>query len=243
LRIVLGDQVALRGISLSVAYGARVAVIGPNGAGKSTLLRALSGLARLASGEILVHGTSLSADPWLARRAVGVVGHQPMLYPDLTAAENLRFYAQLYSLDRVSERVATGLERVGLLDRAASRVGTLSRGMVQRLSLARALLHEPSILLLDEAESGLDSAATELLLQVLDGEASRRTVLLASHDLAFVQAAASEMVILRHGRVAERLPLDGHSGGWLQDRYAEVLARPISRAVTPAPELAGARRL
>ena len=227
LRVILGEQVALRGIDLTVQAGSRVALVGANGAGKSTLLRALAGLVRVDAGEIAINGTPLAVDPWQARRAIGLVAHKPMLYPELTAAENLRFYARLYGLDQPSERVAAGLNRVGLADRADSRVGTLSRGMAQRLALARALLHEPSILLLDEAESGLDSAATERLLGVLHAEAGQRTVILASHDLGFVQAAADDVVMLKAGRVASTLPLANRSAEWLRERYAEVLAVPV----------------
>ena len=162
-----------------------------------------------------------------------------MLYPELSAAENLRFYARLYGLDDIAARVTGGLKRVDLLDRANSRTDTLSRGMVQRLALARALLHEPSILLLDEAESGLDAVATDLLLDILRAEAGRRTVILASHDLGFVRAAADEVVLMRAGRVADRLQVAGESLSWLQDRYAEVLAHaPGARDTTRQPVIA-----
>jgi heme exporter protein A len=237
LRVILGEQVALRGVNLSVRAGICVALVGPNGAGKSTLLRALAGLVRPESGHVSLDGRPLASDPWYARRAIGFVGHQPMLYPELTAAENLRFYGRLYGLDRLNERVRAGLTQVQLLDRADSRADTLSRGMMQRLALARALLHEPSILLLDEAESGLDATATDLLLGILHAQAGQRTVILASHDLGFVQAAADEVVILRNGRVIERLMLADGSRARLHERYADVLARPTTRG----PATSGAR--
>src|SRR5262249_12368354 len=158
-------------------------VVGPNGAGKSTLLRVVAGLLRPTSGDILIQGQSVAGDPWAARRAVGMVGHQSMLHPDLTARENLAVYARLYGLDRIGARVAAGLDSVDLTTRAANRIATFSRGMTQRLALARALLHEPAILLLDEAESGLDARARDRLLTALD---NTRTAILASHDLAYV---------------------------------------------------------
>lgn len=245
LRVILGEQFALRGVSLKIRAGSRVALVGANGAGKSTLLRALAGLVRPESGEIAIHGTRLAVDPWRARRAIGFVAHQPMLYPELTANENLSFYARLYGLDQIPERVAGGLARVGLSDRSKSRVGTLSRGMLQRLALARALIHEPSILLLDEAESGLDAVATGLLLDVLQAETGLRTVILASHDLGFVRAAADEVIMLRAGRIAVTGQLAGQPLTWLQQRYAEVLATPTASSVArPGPVCAeGARRL
>lgn len=243
LRVVLGEQTALNGVSLSVVAGSRVALIGPNGAGKSTLLRALAGLVRPEGGEIALFGAALRSDPWRARRVIGMVAHQPMLYPDLTAAENLQFYAQLYGLDAVRDRVSEGLARVGLADQAESRASALSRGMQQRLSLARALIHEPPILLLDEAESGLDAAATDLLLRLLREAAGQRTVILTSHDLGFVQAAATEVHILLAGRVAERISLTGQSASWLQERYVEALARPVERQRNRNHTLAGAPTL
>ncbi|MCC7367630.1 MAG: ABC transporter ATP-binding protein [Chloroflexi bacterium] len=225
LRVVLGDQTVLRGIDLTAAAGSRVGLVGPNGAGKSTLLRALAGLLRPERGTILLNGVELAEDPWHGRRAVGVVGHQPMLYPELTARENLQFYARLYGLPDAGARADEGLRRVGLEERAGSRAGALSRGMLQRVALARALLHDPSILLLDEAESGLDAVATDHLLDVLRAEHGRRTVILASHDLSFVQAAAEHVVLLRAGRVVETLDLAGQTLSWLQEQYANVLTR------------------
>jgi ABC-type multidrug transport system ATPase subunit len=125
LRVLLGDQPALRGVDLSIASGSRVALVGPNGAGKSTLLRVLAGLVRPASGDVRVHGQSLAADPWGARRAIGLVAHYSMLHPDLTARENLSVYARLYALDGVEQRVESALLSVGLLERSSSRVANL----------------------------------------------------------------------------------------------------------------------
>jgi ABC-type multidrug transport system ATPase subunit len=249
LRVVLGDLTALRGIDLTVGRGTRLALVGPNGAGKSTLLRVLAGLLRPQAGDVRIEGRSLAADPCHARRAVGLVGHQSMLHPDLSARENLTVFARLYGLDRDAERVETGLRSVGLLGRADARASTLSRGMLQRLALARALLHRPSILLLDEAETGLDARAHEMLVAALDaapsdgvpganpGASSRngvtppgRTVVLASHDLGFIREVAHEAVFLRSGRVVGRTTTAGLGEDELRARYAEAMA-----ARTPAP--------
>jgi len=182
----------------------------------------VAGLLRPTSGTVLIQGQPLAADPWAARRAVGMVGHQSMLHPDLTARENLTVYARLYGLDRVAERVTAGLERVDLGARADSRVSTLSRGMKQRLALARALLHEPTILLLDEAESGLDSRARDRLMAALDGA---RTAILATHDLAYVSEVATEVAFLNRGRIVGTLATAGLSPAELRERYADPLVR------------------
>jgi heme ABC exporter ATP-binding subunit CcmA len=223
LRVVLGDQPALRGVDLTVTSGSRLALVGPNGAGKSTLLRVIAGLLRPSSGEAQIMGRTLAADPWHARRAVGLVGHQPMLHPDLTAHENLRVYAHLYGLDRVGERVEAGLRQVGLSDRGEARAATLSRGMLQRLALARAVLHDPPILLLDEAETGLDTRAQEQLQAVLGDRTGHRTVILASHDLGYVCEVADEVAFLRAGRIVGRVLTSGLSTHCLQEQYAEAL--------------------
>jgi ABC-type multidrug transport system ATPase subunit len=222
VRVILAEQPVLRGIDLAVHRGAKLALVGPNGAGKSTLLRVVAGLLRPTGGEVVVGGRAMANDSWYARRAVGMVAHQSMLHPELTARENLLTYGRLYGLDRLGERVAAGLERVGLAARADARVATLSRGMVQRLALARALLHEPSVLLLDEAETGLDVRAHDLLVEALGGTL---TAILATHDLAYVAEVADEVVFLARGRIVGRCPTSGHSPAELRDRYAEALAQ------------------
>ncbi|MGE3909749.1 MAG: heme ABC exporter ATP-binding protein CcmA, partial [Chloroflexota bacterium] len=199
LRVILGEQTVLRGVTFAAMAGSVTALVGPNGAGKSTLLRVVAGLLRPSGGRVLIGGRSLAHDPWRVRRAVGLVGHQPMVYPELTTAENLEFYARLYGLNDVAVHVEAGLRRVDLQDRASDRAGTLSRGMLQRLSLARALLHEPDVLLLDEAEAGLDAHARDLLLAILRQNSQRRTTLLATHDLAFVSEVAERAILLRNG--------------------------------------------
>ena len=231
VRVILGDQPALRGVDLRVERGTKLALVGPNGAGKSTLLRVLAGLRRPTSGEVSIEGRSLAADPWFVRQAVGMVGHQSMLHPDLTARENLALYARLYDLERPDERAWAALEGVGLAERATSRLATLSRGMVQRLALARALLHGPSLLLLDEAETGLDARARDVLEAAL---ADAPTAILATHDLTYVRDAANEVTFMRDGQVVGRCHTAGLSVAELQERYAEALnRRPAARSERP----------
>jgi heme ABC exporter ATP-binding subunit CcmA len=226
LRVTLGDVPVLRGVSITVAAGQRLGLVGPNGAGKSTLLRVVAGLLRPASGEVLVGGRSVAADPWNARHSVGMVGHQSMLHPDLTALENLTIFARLYGLARPDQRAEAALREVGLLDRTHSATRTLSRGMLQRLALARATLHEPAILLLDEAETGLDARAHDYLVDTFLRRDPYRSAVIASHDLGFIREAADEVVFLRAGVVAARVPTAGLDAVELRERYTEALSQP-----------------
>src|SRR5258706_113098 len=158
-----GLRPALRDVNFNVASGSIVALLGPNGSGKTTLLRLLSGLSRPTAGSITVGGWNLPREAAAVRAQLGVVAHLPLLYDDLTAAENLHFFAQLYGLQQPASRIATVLDRVGLTRRANELVRTFSRGMQQRLAIARAILHNPAVLLLDEPYTGLDVSGAEML--------------------------------------------------------------------------------
>ncbi|MGH2525079.1 MAG: heme ABC exporter ATP-binding protein CcmA, partial [Anaerolineales bacterium] len=155
-----GFQTVLRGLDLEIAEGEFVAVLGPNGAGKTTLLRILAGLSRPTFGEVSVGGYRLPQQAGAVRRRLGVVSHQPLLYADLSAEENLRFYARLYGLRDSSARIARVLTLVGLSVRRRDLVRTFSRGMQQRLAIARAILHDPEVMLFDEPHTGLDPEAS-----------------------------------------------------------------------------------
>jgi heme exporter protein A len=195
-----GRTRVLRDLTLRVAAGEVVAVFGANGAGKSTLLRMCASLQRPTAGTLRVFGGAPSAAA--VRRRIGLVAHASMLYPDLGARENLEFYAQLYAIADPQHTVATWLQRIGLVDVAERPVRALSRGMEQRLALARALLHAPDLLILDEPWTGLDAAASDLLDALLrEQRAARRTVLVATHDLARGLALADRALVLHHGRV------------------------------------------
>jgi heme exporter protein A len=192
-----GERPALDGVTLRLPPGATLVVFGPNGAGKSTLLRVLATLLRPHAGRVRLLGRDLPRDGWAVRGSVGLLGHDPLVYRDLTARENLRFHARLHGVDAV--RVDELLERVGLTARAGDKVHTFSRGMVQRLAVARAVLHEPDVLLLDEPRANLDPAAAELV-EPLIGAASGRTRVVTSHDPAGGLAEADLALGLRGGR-------------------------------------------
>jgi heme exporter protein A len=192
-----GERAALTGVSFELEEGQTLGLFGPNGAGKTTLLRILATLLRPHAGRLRVLGGALPDEAWKVRGRVGYVGHDPLLYRELSGRENLLFHARLH---RVSEtRVEELIGAVGMKRRADDPVRELSRGMVQRLSVARALLHDPPLLLLDEPYSGLDLAARDLL-EPLIGRASRRTRVLVSHDLE-AGAGESDLALgLRAGR-------------------------------------------
>jgi heme exporter protein A len=196
-----GERVALAGVSARVEAGQTLAVLGGNGAGKTTLLRVLAGLLRPHGGSARVLDADLPAERWKLPGRVGYLGHEPLLYRELSGRENLRYHARLHGTREA--RVATVLEQVGMERRADDPVRELSRGMVQRIAVARAVLHEPPLLLLDEPRANLDPAAADLL-EPLIGRASGRTRVLVTHDVQGALAEADVVLRLKRGRpVAE----------------------------------------
>jgi len=196
-----GPLPAVRGVSFALAAGDFLALFGPNGAGKSTLLRCLAGLARPTRGEVRIAGEAVTGGDGAWRRDIGVLSHQTYLYAGLSAAENLEFYGRLYGLDRLRERVGEALEGVGLWERRGDRVRGFSRGMQQRLALARTLLHDPRVVLLDEPYTGLDPHAAAMLGGVLERlRDGARTVVLVTHNLSQGLELASRVAIQVGGR-------------------------------------------
>jgi heme exporter protein A len=194
-----GEREALSGVSLTLRERQTLVVFGPNGAGKTTLLRVLATLLRPHRGRVEVLGESIPERSWAVRGRIGLLGHEPLLYRELSARENLRFHARLHAVSR--ERVEQLLDAVRIADRADEPVRTLSRGMVQRVAVARAVLHDPELLLLDEPRSNLDPAAAELV-EPLIGAASGRTRVICSHDPGGGLAEADLVLGLREGRAA-----------------------------------------
>jgi heme exporter protein A len=194
-----GEREALSEVSLSLAEGQTLVVFGPNGAGKTTLLRVLATLLRPHAGSVRVLGSELPAQSWAVRGRVGLLAHEPMLYRELTARENLRFHARLHGVGEA--RVEELLEELALDARAGEPLRTLSRGMVQRVAVARTVLHDPELLLLDEPRSNLDPAAVELV-EPLIGAGSSRTRVICSHDPSGGLAEADLVLGLRAGRPA-----------------------------------------
>jgi ABC-type multidrug transport system ATPase subunit len=197
-------------------------VVGPNGAGKSTLLRILAGLARPSAGTVTVQGASPGRDPAI-RRSIGLLSHQSHLYDDLTAAENLTFSARLYGLPDPAGTARSRLAAVGLRERSDEPVRRLSRGLMQRVSIARALLHGPALLLLDEPFTGLDLLATDQVLALLREELARgRALVLVSHDVREAWSLATHVHVLIRGEWAVTGPVDGTVEEFLA-RYGEAM--------------------
>ena len=194
-----GERTALGDVSLSLTAGQTLVAFGPNGAGKTTLLRVLATLLRPHAGAVTVLGVPLPSEAWRVRGRIGLLGHEPLLYRELTPRENLRYHARLHGIGE--ERVQERLDAVSMTSRADEPLKTLSRGMVQRVAVARATLHEPDLLLLDEPYANLDPAAIELV-EPLIGPSSKCTRVLTSHDPGRGLAEADLVLGLRGGRVA-----------------------------------------
>ena len=190
----------LQGISLSFD-GRSTAIIGQNGAGKTTLLRVLSTLSRATSGQATLMGVDLKEEPDRARDHIGLISHNSMLYPDLTAEQNLMIYARLYGVVDPEARVMELLEAVELKHRRLDVVRTFSRGMTQRLSIARALIHDPDVVFLDEPYSGLDPHAVEIFDELIERQREGRTFVMVSHDLQKGFAMCTHALVLARGRV------------------------------------------
>ena len=198
-----GLKTILRGVDFEVQPGEFVALLGPNGAGKTTFLRILASLSRPSLGEVNIAGCKLPQQAAQVRARLGVVSHLPLLYGDLSAEENLRFYARLYGINNYEKRITEVLEMVGLEIRRRDLVRTFSRGMQQRLAIGRAVLHDPDVMLFDEPYTGLDQDASSMLDDVLKTVARQgRTVVMTSHDLSRAEDLATRFDILSRGVIA-----------------------------------------
>jgi heme exporter protein A len=220
-----GGKLVLRGLDFAVASGEFVALLGPNGAGKSTLLRIVASLSKPSLGLVAIAGLPLPAQAVEVRARLGFVGHQPLLYADLSAEQNLSLYARLYAIPDPDRRIDELLDLLGLSRYRREPVRVFSRGMQQRLAIGRAILHQPALLLLDEPHTGLDQEAVGVLNDLLrDLSAAGCTILMASHDLAIVTQLAGRFDVLAGGRIAASAAADQISGGRLMRLYAKAVA-------------------
>lgn len=198
---VFGNRRAVDKVSIEVPQGAFLSIFGPNGAGKTTLLRVLATLSRATSGKALLMGIDLKEEPDQVRDRIGLISHNSMLYPDLTAEENLLIYARLYGVEDPEARVMAMLEAVELKHRRLDVVRTFSRGMTQRLSIARALIHDPDVVFLDEPYSGLDPHAVEIFDELIASQREGRTFVMVSHDLQKGFDMCTHALVLAKGKV------------------------------------------
>ncbi len=227
-----GNHVALRGVNLSVGEGEFLTLFGPNGAGKTTLIRTIASLTRPTAGTVHVRSESLAKVSTSVRRHIGFISHNPLLYGDLTPDENLRFTARMYDLDSAESRIDALLRQVGLAARRRDPVRTFSRGMVQRLAIARAILHDPDILLLDEPYTGLDLQAADMLRALLETlAASNRTVILTTHNLEQGLEMCDRAAVLHRGKITWEGARSGLSLADMKEIYRNATrsGRPVTR--------------
>ena len=222
----------LRRLDVSIPRGAFVAVLGPNGSGKTTLLRLLAGLTKPTSGTIRIGGWELPREAWAVRAQIGLVSHRPLLYDALSARENLNYFARMYNLParQRRDRIDRLLEQVGLAKRDQDPVRTFSRGMQQRLSIARALLHDPHLLLLDEPYTGLDQDASAALDDLLGAaQAEGHTIVMVTHQLDRAARLAERVIILSRGTIGYDAPATRDMVA-LAARYTEVTRMATARS-------------
>lgn len=230
IRKHFGHLEALRGIDFELGKGEFLSLFGPNGAGKTTLIRILSALTRPSSGTAFVAGYDVTETAPEMRREIGVISHSSFLYADLSPLENIRFYAVMYGVEQAEERAIEVIDEVGLKPRMHDRVRTFSRGMLQRLSIARAIVHNPSILFLDEPYTGLDRHASEILkgqLQALHTE--RRTILMTTHDFTRGLEMCDRVAIMVRGKLVFMAPVDGIDAAGFEKLYLEKVEQAAKR--------------
>lgn len=225
---VFGDRKALDKVSIEVPEGALLSIFGPNGAGKTTLVRTLATLSRATSGTALVAGFDAKEEPDKVREHIGLISHNPMLYPDLTAMENLMFTAQLYGVVNAEERVRELLRAVELDHRRFDVVRTFSRGMTQRLSIARALMNDPDVVFLDEPYAGLDPHAVEIFDGLIEQLRDGRTFIMVSHDLQKGFDVCTHALVLARGRVVSYAPKEDIDFEQFRQLYRETVGMGVA---------------
>ncbi len=221
-----GSRVVLRGIDLHIPPGQFVTLMGANGAGKTTLLNIVATLSKLTAGQVIIGGVDIRAQAAYIRRYIGLVSHKTLLYDDLSAEQNLTFYAKMYDVEDRERRIETVLQQVGLWGRQKDPVRTYSRGMQQRLAIARAILHDPPILLLDEPDTGLDQHAAGMLADLLAAvDTHRRTVLMTSHNLERSFNLGDRVLILANGKIAYDRERTSVTVSQLRETYYQLVAK------------------
>lgn len=223
-----GTRKAVDDVSFTLPKGAFLSVFGPNGAGKTTLLGLLSTLSRPSAGTVTIAGMDARERPDAVRERIGCISHLPMLYPDLTAEENLLFFARLYGVPDPHARVKRLLDAVGLAHRRLDAVRTFSRGMTQRVSIARALVHDPEVVLLDEPYSGLDPHAVEIFDDLIGKARDDRTFVMVSHDLAKGFDMCTHALVLARGRMVSFSERGNLAFESFSDLYSETVGMGVA---------------
>ncbi|OIJ16237.1 heme ABC exporter, ATP-binding protein CcmA [Anaerobacillus arseniciselenatis] len=221
----IGDKMILRGINLSIKKGETVAILGPNGAGKSTVLKILGGLIKASSGEVKVNGLDLKKDSYDVKRKIGFLAHNSFLYDHLTPLENLKFFGKLYGVENVEERAKQLIDEVGLSFFTHDPVRSFSRGMMQRIAIARAIIHQPEILLFDEPHTGLDQQAIKLLNDViLRMRDEGSTILMVTHDFQQAIETCDRFIIIKNGKIVDDLQNVERNIDTITEKYMEQVS-------------------
>lgn len=221
----IGDKMILRGINLSIKKGETVAILGPNGAGKSTVLKILGGLIKPTSGEIKINGLDLKKDSYDSKRKIGFLAHNSFLYDHLTPLENLKFFGKLYGVANIEERAMKLIDEVGLRVFTHDPVQSFSRGMIQRIAIARAIIHEPEILLFDEPHTGLDQQAIKILNDVIIRmKQEGSTILMVTHDFGQAIETCDRFIIIKNGKVVNDIENIDKNLDAITQKYTEQVA-------------------
>lgn len=221
----IGDKMILRGINLSIKKGETVAILGPNGAGKSTVLKILGGLIKSTSGEVKINGLDLKKDSYDIKKKLGFLAHNSFLYDHLTPLENLKFFGKLYGVKNVEERAKELIAEVGLKVFTHDPVRSFSRGMIQRIAIARAIIHQPEILLFDEPHTGLDQQAIKLLNDVIMRMRKEgSTIIMVTHDFQQAVETCDRFIIIKNGRVVDDLQNIEKNIDVITEKYMEQVA-------------------
>ncbi|WNF37113.1 heme ABC exporter ATP-binding protein CcmA [Bacillaceae bacterium IKA-2] len=221
----IGDKMILRGINLSIKKGETVAILGPNGAGKSTVLKILGGLIKPTSGEIKINGVDFKKDSYDSKRKIGFLAHNSFLYDHLTPLENLKFFGKLYGVVNIEERAKKLIDEVGLSVFTHDPVQSFSRGMIQRIAIARAIIHEPEILLFDEPHTGLDQQAIKILNNVINRmKQEKSTILMVTHDFGQAIETCDRFIIIKNGKVVGDLENIDKNLDAITQKYMEQVA-------------------
>lgn len=221
----IGDKMILRGVNFTVKKGETVAILGPNGAGKSTVLKILGGLMKASSGEITIDGLDFKKNIHEIKRKIGFLAHNSFLYDHLTPLENLKYYGKLYGVNDVEKRAEQLIKEVGLSFFTHEPVRSFSRGMIQRIAIARAIIHQPEILLFDEPHTGLDQQAIKLLNDViLRMKQEGATILMVTHDFQQAIETCDRFLIIKNGKIVDDLQNVEKNLTMITEKYMEQVA-------------------
>lgn len=221
----IGDKEILRGVNLTIATGESIAILGPNGAGKSTILKIIGGLLKPSSGEITIDSKDLKENEIEIKNNIGYLGHNSFLYEHYTPLENLQYFGKLYGVSNLEEKAIQLIDKVGLKIFLHEPIRSFSRGMNQRLAIARAILHQPKILLLDEPYTGLDQQAVKILNRVIiDMQEQGVTILMVSHDFHHVVQTCNRAIIIKHGMICDDFDINRGNVMSLTERYSGLVS-------------------